>query len=53
MVYGACGPAIAFGAAGGVAIAGGVASWFVLSGDIGGNLTGTTPDERRLQDPLG
>jgi PPP family 3-phenylpropionic acid transporter len=53
MVYGACGPAIAFGAAGGVAIAGGVASWFVLSGGIGGNLTGTTPDERHLQDPLG
>ena len=53
MVYSACGPAIAFAAAGGVAIAGGVASWFVLGGAVGGNLTGTTPDERRLQDPLG
>jgi PPP family 3-phenylpropionic acid transporter len=53
MVYGAFGPAISFAAAGSVAIAGGLAAWFVLDGAIGGNLTGTTPDERRLHDPLG
>lgn len=38
VAYGSIGPSAFFAAAGGVAIAGGIASWFVLSGSVGGRL---------------
>jgi len=38
IAYGSIGPTAFFGGAGGVAIAGGIASWFVLSGSVGGRL---------------
>ena len=38
VAYGSVGPTVFFVGAGGVAIAGGVASWFVLAGTVGGRL---------------
>ena len=38
IAYGSIGPTAFFAGAGGVAIAGGIASWFVLSGSVGGRL---------------
>ena len=42
--YGSIGPMGFFAAAGGVAVAGGIASWFVLGSSVGGRLrTSGTP----------
>jgi len=38
VAYGSLGPTVFFVGAGGVAIAGGIASWFVLAGAVGGRL---------------
>ena len=47
LVYGSAGPTFFFAAAGGVAIAGGLASWFVLAGPVGERLAapGSIPFE--------
>jgi len=51
VAYGAFGPRFFFLAAGGVAIAGGVAAWFVLAGPVGARLTGRTIDPFELNEP--
>jgi MFS transporter, PPP family, 3-phenylpropionic acid transporter len=43
IAYGAIGPTAFFIGAGGVAIAGGIASWFVLTGSLGGRLKTRNP----------
>ena len=49
--YDAFGPRSFFLVAGGVAIAGGIASWFVLAGPVGARLTGRAPGPFELSDP--
>jgi MFS family permease len=51
VAYGAFGPRFFFLAAGGVAIAGGIAAWFVLAGPVGARLTGRTLDPFELNEP--
>lgn len=51
VVYGWFGPTFFFAAAGGVAIVGGVAAWFVLAGPVGVRLTGPTLDPFELNEP--
>ena len=51
VAYSVFGPRFFFLAAGGVAIAGGVAAWFVLAGPVGARLTGRTLDPFELNEP--
>jgi PPP family 3-phenylpropionic acid transporter len=51
VAYSAFGPRFFFFAAGGVAIAGGIAAWFVLAGPVGARLTGRTLDPFELNEP--
>jgi len=51
VAYSAFGPRFFFLAAGGVAIAGGIAAWFVLAGPVGARLTGRTLDPFELNEP--
>ena len=51
VAYSAFGPRFFFLAAGSVAIAGGVAAWFVLAGPVGARLTGRTLDPFELNEP--
>ena len=51
VAYSVFGPRFFFLAAGGVAIAGGVAAWFVLAGPVGARLIGRTLDPFELNEP--
>jgi len=51
VAYSVFGPRFFFLAAGSVAIAGGVAAWFVLAGPVGARLTGRTLDPFELNEP--
>jgi PPP family 3-phenylpropionic acid transporter len=51
VVYDAFGPTFFFLGAGGLAIVGGFAAWFVLAGPVGARLTGRTIDPFELNEP--
>jgi PPP family 3-phenylpropionic acid transporter len=51
VAYGWLGPTYFFATAGGVAIAGAIGAWFVLSGPVGGRLTGRIIDPVELAEP--
>jgi PPP family 3-phenylpropionic acid transporter len=53
IVYGWAGPTLFFAAAGGVAIAGGLASWFVLAGPVGERLAASGSIPFEMGEPSG
>lgn len=51
LAYGSIGPTAFFAGAGGVAIAGGIATWFVLAGPVGARLSGPSDAPFGLAEP--